>query len=494
MARRSFLLDCGQQPLAASVVLFGASVGTATWLLLRSRRTHQKHKSEGEVSVADLLDPHKRASHLDWNAQLLARFPEGIVKVAGCSNLYIVLKHGTALQLSQDHRLSPNPYEDERLVALSTMPAHRHAVVSKILHKYYQPREMRRLEQDFYATIANYAHASTDGDEFCVMTWAKRVHMSNTLKVVLGDDASESTNLVDEFVQYSDDMVKLVAPLGGVGRPCPSFFSMSTVRLILGLFKALPHLLKFFREAGVWAGLAITRPDKTLGRSDSGSGVWHHPELLAQVPRYFSSLMRLWNHVPLPLEVAKSPMQALKFAVANGEVSLAEALETLAQLMVNMTSANALGNLVWRLCTERRPSCDPSDLEAFVAEVLRLDVPLQRNPRRVLEAFEVDGVTLPKGASVLLFLGAANVDPDHFESPMTFRPGRKEHLLTFGVGLHYCLGVHLVKVEMREALRYMLQTYSSLRIVGYERVATVDVGNYGFESLRVKVEDYEAAI
>lgn len=173
----------------------------------------------------------------------------------------------------------------------------------------------------------------------------------------------------------------------------------------------------------------------------------------------------------------------------SGEISLAEALVTVVQLMVNMTSANALGNLVMRLCTESHPSTkEAGDLDAFISEVLRLDAPLQRNPRRVLEELVVDGITIPAGASVLLFIGAANVDPEFYGNPKSFRPKRKEHTLTFGAGPHYCLGSYLVKAEMREALRFLLQNNRAFRLVRHERVRDIDVGNYGFELLHVELE------
>merc|ERR1712217_534920 len=97
--------------------------------------------------------------------------------------------------------------------------------------------------------------------------------------------------------------------------------------------------------------------------------------------------MDLWDAAPVRLEsnLAASPLEALKFAVCRGDVSLPEALVTIIQLMVNMTSANALGNMVLRLCTEDRPRDDDESLDAFINEVLRLDAPLQRNPRRVLQ-------------------------------------------------------------------------------------------------------------
>merc|ERR1712048_770258 len=124
-----------------------------------------------------------------------------------------------------------------------------------------------------------------------------------------------------------------------------------------------------------------------------------------------------------------------------------------------MTSANALASLVYRLSLEKAAveevAADPNRLDAFVQEVLRLDTPLQRNPRRVVRpvAGKWVGSPLREGDRVLLFLGAANMDPAVFKEPAKFRLGRDEAVpLSFGSGMHYCLGGHLVKLEMRKAL------------------------------------------
>lgn len=319
--------------------------------------------------------------------------------------------------------------------------------------------------------------------------------MKNTLRVLLGDVAV-ADGLVDELVRFNDDMVRLVAPLGGVGKKCPPFFSFATLRLFVGLLRALPPYVRFLWHTG-FTGLVITRPDKTLGRSNIGSGVWHHPHLLAQVPRYFLQLWHLWCSIPMSrttigldgASTPTTPLEALRAAVQNNEITLAEALVTVVQLMVNMTSANALGNLVMRLCKETLPPInDDTALDAFVAEVLRLDAPLQRNPRRALADITIEGTTIPQGASVLLLLGAANMDPSVYESPECFKLGREEQSVSFGAGPHYCLGSYLVKAEMREALRQLLQTFKSFEVNSFERVHSVDVGNYGFESLHVAVK------
>ncbi|CAK0883170.1 unnamed protein product, partial [Prorocentrum cordatum] len=147
----------------------------------------------------------------------------------------------------------------------------------------------------------------------------------------------------------------------------------------------------------------------------------------------------------------------IREAVAAGTLRLPEALTLLVQLMVNMTSANALGNMLFRLASEKEAAEEvASDLEglaeAFVEEVLRLDAPLQRNPRRVVAdpRGRWKDTPLRQGDQVLCFLGAANMDPAAFERPTEFllrRGGGKPGALSFGSGIHYCLGSSIVRLE-----------------------------------------------
>jgi len=477
-------------------VLIGVS-GTGAYIFwLHWRRRSRKSQgaalsnSHCTASHADLLDPDLRANHLDWNSRL-HHSGKPIVPVekrdgeCSASPVFLVVGYETAAQLSQDPRLSSNPYKDDRLIALNTMAPDRHAVVSRLLHRFYQHREIRKLEGHFQECACKLAPQSLKDGSFEVMDWAKRVHMANSLKVLLGDAAERSMHLVDKLIQYNDEMVRLVAPLGGIGETCPPLLSKNTLRVACGLFHAVVPLIKLVWKAG-FAAIQIIRPDKTLARTDLGSGVWHCPELLPQVPRYFSLLVNLLEDTPVRTSPT-SPIEALQAAIHRREISLAEALVTIVQLMVNMTSANALGNMVMRLCMEPHPNIEDSALDAFVAEVLRLDAPLQRNPRRATKHIDINGAHIPKDSTVLLFIGAANMDAKRFDAPALFRPGR-EPGLTFGVGAHYCLGSYLVKIEMREALRFLLKRFKQFQIDSCERIRDVDVGNYGFVSLRVHVE------
>lgn len=99
----------------------------------------------------------------------------------------------------------------------------------------------------------------------------------------------------------------------------------------------------------------------------------------------------------------------------------------------------------------------PELVRSAVEECLRFEAPGQFIGRVVLEDFELHGVPLKRDAGVLLVIGAANRDPRQFADPHRFDIGRSPNAhLSFGKGLHSCIGAPLVRLEMEAALQALL--------------------------------------
>jgi cytochrome P450 len=103
---------------------------------------------------------------------------------------------------------------------------------------------------------------------------------------------------------------------------------------------------------------------------------------------------------------------------------------------------------------------DGSDglVPAAVEELMRYDTPLQMFERWVLEDVEVRGVRIPKGAELGLVFGSANHDPAVFDRPDELDVGRDPNPhLSFGAGIHFCLGAPLARLELETSFRALLQ-------------------------------------
>jgi cytochrome P450 len=102
---------------------------------------------------------------------------------------------------------------------------------------------------------------------------------------------------------------------------------------------------------------------------------------------------------------------------------------------------------------------------AVCEEALRFDPPLHFFDRYALESLEVEGVRLRKGEKIGLILAAANRDPTRWENADRFDPSRPLlPNISFGAGIHFCIGAPLARLEMQVALPILFQRLPKLRI------------------------------
>ncbi|ASY62368.1 putative hypothetical hydroxylase [Sinorhizobium sojae CCBAU 05684] len=104
--------------------------------------------------------------------------------------------------------------------------------------------------------------------------------------------------------------------------------------------------------------------------------------------------------------------------------------------------------------------------ERTVEECLRFAAPLHIFQRYALSDIELeDGIALKKGDKIGLMLGAANVDPRKFSAADKFRPDRDEGAnVSFGAGLHFCIGAPLARLELNIALPILFQRLPGMRL------------------------------
>lgn len=109
---------------------------------------------------------------------------------------------------------------------------------------------------------------------------------------------------------------------------------------------------------------------------------------------------------------------------------------------------------------------EPELVPAFLEEVLRLEAPFRFMLRSVPADTTLDGVSVPAGATVLLFYSAANRDPEEFDHADELRLDREvpRHHVAFGRGIHHCVGAPLARLEARVVLSRLLATTSSIRL------------------------------
>ncbi|MGH3721425.1 MAG: cytochrome P450 [Pseudonocardiaceae bacterium] len=166
-------------------------------------------------------------------------------------------------------------------------------------------------------------------------------------------------------------------------------------------------------------------------------------------------------------------ISALIAAEAEGERLSAQELRILVSTLVfagQDTTRNQLGLAMttftqhpeqWRLLART-----PELASTAVEELMRVNPTVPVIGRMASEDFTFQDVDIPAGTHVALFVSAANTDPATFgDAPFDITTQRAAQL-TFGGGIHHCLGISLARTEMREALPILASRLSDIALAG----------------------------
>ena len=130
-----------------------------------------------------------------------------------------------------------------------------------------------------------------------------------------------------------------------------------------------------------------------------------------------------------------------------------------------------------------RLAAEPELVPRAVEEVLRFEPITPFTARIAMEDVVYRDITFPEGTVVLVcaFTGNRDGEPDAFD----ITAERKAKPLTFGAGVHYCLGANLARAELQEALTFLAPRMPGLALDGEPEYGTID-GIYGLDALPVR--------
>lgn len=187
----------------------------------------------------------------------------------------------------------------------------------------------------------------------------------------------------------------------------------------------------------------VGRTEEHLGR---GMGMF----------RYFSHQLRrrrgdggtLFDSIARAGRSGVSSQEVLAFCA----FLLVAGIETTTNLLTNAMAVLLRQPAVQQQLRER-----PDLVDSAVDEAIRYDTSVQALWRGTTVETELSGTRIPAGQRILVVFGAANRDGAKFPEPDRFLPGRgaTDHV-GFGAGPHFCLGAHLARLEIAEALRAVL--------------------------------------
>jgi cytochrome P450 len=114
-----------------------------------------------------------------------------------------------------------------------------------------------------------------------------------------------------------------------------------------------------------------------------------------------------------------------------------------------------------------RLRADRSLLATAIEEFMRFDSPLQLFERTATEDVGIGGITVEKGQKIAALLGSANHDPAVFADPGILDVGRTDNPhISFGAGIHFCIGAPLARVELQASFGALLDRTSSIELGG----------------------------
>ncbi|MFG1925927.1 cytochrome P450 [Cryptosporangium sp. NPDC048952] len=172
-----------------------------------------------------------------------------------------------------------------------------------------------------------------------------------------------------------------------------------------------------------------------------------------------------------------------------------ELVSTLVQLFTAgfETTTNLIGNGMLALLENpdelAKLRADPSMMDSAVEEMLRYDSPVQLSGRMSSADIPLpDDSTIPVNRFLLVLLGAANQDPRVFTDPQRLILTRREVApLSFGGGIHYCLGAPLARLEARMVFTELLGRYETIELAGTpERQAFLTIWGLNRLPLRMR--------
>ncbi|CAB4824405.1 unannotated protein [freshwater metagenome] len=233
-------------------------------------------------------------------------------------------------------------------------------------------------------------------------------------------------------------------------------------------------------------------------RQTSGSD----PEIVGDEPDYSASIeMAMYAIEFAARRRSEPPREDLTTLILDGEfggqpMSDVDFGSFFVQIVTagNDTTKSMLSSGLWALLQHpeqlQELRDDPSLVPGAVEEILRWVNPLHYFRRTATEDTELSGVQISAGDKVVMYYTSANRDEAVFDEPNRFNIHRNPNPhLSFGIGEHFCLGVHLARLEGRVFFTELLRSFARIELAG-DPVRVRSNLNNSFKRLPVRLLDY----
>jgi cytochrome P450 len=254
--------------------------------------------------------------------------------------------------------------------------------------------------------------------------------------------------LIDNFIDQQE-----IDFLAAYAVPLP----MYVIAEQLGIDPGLKDTFKLWSDTAVESTSPITTTERQVEMA----------HILVDMQQYFAQQIERVRAKP-----DETLLSRLVHTEAEGrKLNMQEIQSLLLQILsagndtTTTTLASGMKHLIERPELAEQMGNDSVLVSNFVEETLRIMAPLQCLWRRVANDIEISGTKIPEGALVELRFGSANRDPRQFGCPAHVdlsRANARSHL-TFGAGIHFCIGNQLARAELRLSFQSLTRRLSNFR-------------------------------
>jgi pimeloyl-[acyl-carrier protein] synthase len=341
-------------------------------------------------------------------------------------------------RLSESERqiVEPVYHSFSKTVFYADPPYHTH--LRGLMNHAFTPRRVERLRPYIQRIVDELlASAQSNGATIDVIRDLAYPLPVMVIAELLGLPASDR----DRFKQWSDDLFAIL----GTVRHKPSELLERAAQSLNEMSDYVKDLSRKRRASPqddlLTALLAVTEEDALACPHPHGSSMPHGtPELTR--------------------DQATSSTLTEEELVSNINILLSTGHETTTHLI-----GNGLLALIQHPAQMQKLQSQPAMLSSAIEEMLRYDNPVQITYRSALEEAEINGKLIRKGDLVNSILGSANRDPQRFSNPDHFDITRNEgRHLGFGIGIHFCIGAPLVRLEAEIVFETILRCFPKINL------------------------------
>jgi cytochrome P450 len=345
-----------------------------------------------------------------------------------------LMRNFQRLSESERHLVEPVYHSFSKTVFYADPPYHTH--LRGLMNYAFTPRRVERLRPYIEKTVNELLDATQAKPEMDVVHDLAYPLPVMVIAELLGLPASDR----DQFKRWSDD---LFAILGTVRNKSKQLLEQAA--------QSLNEMTEYVKD--------LSRKRRASPQDDLLTALLSVTEEDAECPHpHGSSSLRATGE--LIREGAAASALTEEELVSNINILLSTGHETTTHLI-----GNGLLALLKHPEQMQRLRDRPRYLAAAIEEMLRYDNPVQITYRSALADASIHGRLIRKGDLVNSILGSANRDPQRFTNPNRFDITRNEgRHLGFGIGIHFCIGAPLVRLEAEIVFETILRRFPEIRL------------------------------